>query len=538
MKKYLYIAAIASILFTSCSDFLDEYPGDSLSPSTFWKTESDAKLALIGCYNGWENEEILYRDCASDNSYSFHKHEGWQVIGNGSMGPSDTGSGYYDYITINRCNDFLQHIDDIPFKDNNLKERYKAEVRFIRAYRYFLMTLNYGDVPLSLQTYDDIESSRISRTPKAQVEEFVLKEFADVANILPEVYDASEKGHVTKGAALAMSMRFHLYLGQYDKALTNANAIENLGIYELFPTYEGLFLEANTGSSECILDVQYVENDYGNWLIAAMMPNGDGGWSSIVPLKSLVDAYETADGLTIQEAQAQGTYDPAYPFVNRDPRLKHTVLYPGQGWNGRIFDPFPRNIIREGKEVSNPDYYNGANNASKTAFSYKKYIAPADQYDDPWNTAMNIMVCRYAEVLLTIAEAKVELNKIDNDVYDNIDAVRERAGMPKVDRTKYNNQSALRELIRRERRAEFAMEGLRRADIIRWNIAKDVLNGAAQGCTVGVINVLEPDEDKRAHLTGDPIPVESRSFQLFNKYLPMDQEQLDRNPNLTQTEGY
>ncbi len=538
MNKYLYIAAISTLLFSSCADFLDEYPGDTLSPETFWKTENDAKLALVGCYNGWENEEILYRDCGSDNSYSFHKHEGWQVIGNGGLSATDTGSGYYTYTTINRCNDFLEKIDNIPFKDEKLKERYKAEVRFLRAYRYFLMTLNYGDIPLSLETYPYIESSRIARTPKAEVEAFVLKEFAEVSNILPDVYDASEKGHVTKGAALAMSMRFHLYLGQYDKALSDANSIKALQMYHLYPSYDGLFLEANKGNDECILDVQYLENNYSNWLIAAMAPNGDGGWSSIVPLKSLVDAYEMADGLTIQEAQDRGEYNPEQPFVKRDPRLKQTVLYPGQDWNGRIFDPFSPTIIREGKEVSNPDYYNGASNASKTALSYKKYIAPFDQYADPWNTAMNIMVCRYAEVLLTIAEAKIELGQIDNNMYACIDEVRLRAGMPKVDRAKYSDQSSLRELIRRERRVEFAMEGLRRADIIRWDIAKEVLNGTAYGCTIGVINGSEPDEDKRAHLNGKLLFVETRSFKPTNKYLPISQGQLDLNAELTQTEGY
>jgi hypothetical protein len=151
---------------------------------------------------------------------------------------------------------------------------------------------------------------------------------------------------------------------------------------------------------------------------------------------------------------------------------------------------------------------------------------------------MNIIVTRYAEVLLTIAEAKIELGRIDNELYTCLDMVRERAGMPKVDRTKYASKEKLRELVRRERRVEFAFEGLRRADIIRWDIAKDVLNGKAEGSWTGVVNKTEPNEDKRAQLDGEPIFIEDRQFQPFNRYLPIGQDQLDLNKNLTQTSGY
>jgi len=100
---------------------------------------------------------------------------------------------------------------------------------------------------------------------------------------------------------------------------------------------------------------------------------------------------------------------------------------------------------------------------------------------------MNLIVSRYAEVLLTIAEAKIELGRLDEEMYQSLDMVRERAGMPKVNRIKYASKEKLRELVRRERRVELSFEGLRRADIIRWDIAKNVLNGKAEGSWMGVI---------------------------------------------------
>ncbi|MNE09065.1 SusD family protein [compost metagenome] len=151
---------------------------------------------------------------------------------------------------------------------------------------------------------------------------------------------------------------------------------------------------------------------------------------------------------------------------------------------------------------------------------------------------MNLIVSRYAEVLLTIAEAKIELGRLDEEMYQSLDMVRERAGMPKVNRIKYASKDKLRELVRRERRAEFAFEGLRRADIIRWDIAKNVLNGKAEGSWMGVINADESNEDKRLIQIGEPISVETRQFQPFNRYLPISQQQIDLNKNLTQTPGY
>src|SRR5690606_28940012 len=150
-------------------------------------------------------------------------------------------------------------------------------------------------------------------------------------------------------------------------------------------------------------------------------------------------------------------------------RLRASVVYPGQVYAAQVY----RSV-----EDGSADYYNKADNASKTGYNFKKYttfldLNPSSSY---WNMGNDIYIIRYAEVLLTIAETKIELWQIDNELYEALDAVRLRAGMPAVDRVKYADQASLRTLLRNERRVEFAMEGLRRDDIIRWNIATDVLN--------------------------------------------------------------
>lgn len=112
MKNYIILIVFASLL-TGCSkSFLDRYPKDALSPSTFWKTKKDADLALTGLYNGFESpDNLLYRDCGSDNSYNNFPWEGWRPIGDGTLSPSNAGSSYFGYGTITRCNEFLKSAD-------------------------------------------------------------------------------------------------------------------------------------------------------------------------------------------------------------------------------------------------------------------------------------------------------------------------------------------------------------------------------------------------------------------------------------------
>jgi len=175
--------------------------------------------------------------------------------------------------------------------------------------------------------------------------------------------------------------------------------------------------------------------------------------------------------------------------------------------------------------------------------TWSKFVAPIEQYNnDFYDTETSYIVYRYAEVLLSIAEASNELNGPSAEVYDALDAVRSRAGMPAVNRAKYGTKETLRELIRRERTVELAGEGHRRADIVRWKdaggkmIAETVLNAPLVRIT-GTINYNEPDAYKRATVTGTE-QIEPRKFAAHNRYLPIPQSNLDTNPQLEQNPGY
>lgn len=540
MKRTLiYILAGVSLLNTSCSDFLDTIPYDSLSPSTTWQTEADAEKFLIGCYDGWADaNQILYLDCASDIGYNNFPWENWKLIGNGGMTASGNVNNMYKFDKIRRCNNFLENIDKIEFADENKKNDMIGQIRAIRAYLYFDKNWWYGGIPI-IESFESAVDAQVPRNTEEDVKKFVYEE---IDAVIPLLKDApAARGYIAKGTALAIKMRSALYYGDYERAQEAAKAIMDLNMYELDSNYSNLFMVAGQNSKEIIASVQYIENLKTLSTIGQMYNNGDGGWSSIVPTYNLVDMYEMSDGLTKEESK---NYDPVHPFAGRDPRMAMTVLFPGQDWNNSIYNSLDKQAQNaNGELVDNANNPGGAENASKTSLTWYKYLGPKSQYADMWATNACPIIFRYAEVLLTYVEAKNELNGPSAEIYGMLNQIRNRVGMPNVDQSRYNTKDKLRELIRRERSVELAGEGLRRADILRWKdengkmVAEKVLNGELKRMS-GTVNYKESDPYKRATITGTDIFIESRSFTVNNRYLPIPQDAIDKNPKLKQNAGY
>ena len=540
--KNIYLSLISGLLFTACS--LDRTPHDALSTATFPKTEADVEMMAVGCYDGYADQNYtVYNDVFTDNGYCAINNN-WAVFANGTASHANPGINWFDYSLITRCNTFLHQVNmkQIPFSDPHRLEVLKNEVRFLRAWRYYMMVTAYGDIPLITNVVPTLEDAKVPATPEADVVKFIQNELKDLTT--PGALDVTpkQKGRISLGAALALKVRLSLFYKQYDEVIDAANEIAKLNVYKLYKEgevpYAELFKEANEDNSEIILAVKKVMNDYKNQTIIEFCNVIDGGWSAFVPIQSLVDAYEMNNGLTIEEAQAKGEYDPTHPYKNRDPRFYATILYSGADWmdnkgRKRIYNTLDRNINNE----ANKDHRLDSRNASQTSYSICKYMNPLTQYTDINNTGLDMIVFRYAEILLSKAEAMIEMNQDLSGATDLIDEVRSRAGMPKVDRAKYNTQDKLRELLRRERRVEFAFEGLRRDDIIRWDIAKDVLNGPIYASNNGTVNMDSnvPQEERATIFQGEEnrIVLEIRNFK--NRYMPIPQDELDKNPNLKQT---
>ena len=509
MKKIIYIGLIATVGLASCSDdFLHRPPLNSVSEDTFWNTENDVYLAVNGMYATLPAEGLMYDDGSTD---IVHAQYPWEssatTISSGVVNTSlDAG---WSYVDKRKANYFLENVDKAEM-DEDLKERYKAEVRFIRAYSYFRMVNKFGALPLVTNSLGfNEEELNLPRTPQAQVIEFVLEELTAAAAVLPETYSggrSNELGRITKGAALALKARVHLYEKDFAQAATTAQQVMGMG-YSLFKvssedeldqaddytsfvdfgstadeqrfrlglrSYEGIFQQRNEGNSEIILDRQFIPMTQPNYLNTYLMEGGVGGWSSLTPTQNLVDAYQSF--LTGQDVSSPTREQRATRYAagdksaflaeyrNRDPRFYASVLFETAPWSA---------LTPDGGYRFN--WVDGASNMSQTGYNFRKMVDPEANRENIDNHS-NIVLLRYAEVLLTYAEAQNELSGPDASVYNAIDEIRERAGMPKIDRATYATQESLRGAIRQERMVELALEGQRYMDIRRWEIAPQVMN--------------------------------------------------------------
>lgn len=508
MKRFIYIGLFAALTLTSCKDeFLDRIPLNSVSEETFWKTENDVYLAVNGIYATLPGDGIIYEDGASDIAHAQYPWESTATSVSSGIVSTALNAGW-NYEIVRKSNYFLENVDKATM-DEALKNRYKAEVRFLRAYRYFNMASKFGGVPLITKVLGFTEEElNVPRASKDEVISFVLKELDEVANILPNSYAGgknNEKGRITKGAVLALKSRILLNEAKYAEAAAAAQEVMGLG-YQLFKTsqeseidqkddysklvdfanadeqkkfrlalrsYEGIFHQANEGNSEVILERQYIQQAQPNYLNTYLLEGGVGGWSSLTPTQELVNSYQnfkTGEAVAVpsnqERAQRYADKDKTaflQEYKNRDPRFYASILFETAPWNALTIDG--------GYKFS---WVDGASNMSKTGYNFRKMVDTKANRDNLDNHS-NVILIRYAEVLLNYAEAKNEATGPDATVYAAIDQIRERAGMPKLDRAKYASKEALRNAIRQERKVELALEGVRYLDIRRWKTAPDVM---------------------------------------------------------------
>lgn len=500
LNKYFILIAVLLILSRGCSeDKLNIQPSDQYSIETFWKTEEHAKAGLSGCYevlrSVYGGNWVYATDDATPNSWAYNENGGLGPLARGVQTTTDgTIAGWWNvnYGGIGRTNTFLDKIDGITM-DESLKSRMIGEAKFLRALYYFNLEEFFGGVPLILETPDAEKQSNLPRDTQEKVRDQILKDLDEASAVLPLTYPAADVGRATKGAALTLKARLLLYQEKWTEAAQTAQEVMDLNVYTLFPNYRELFMLQNEHNSEVIFNVEI--------LAPRFLNNFDQSTyilNTPAPLKDLVDAYLMEDGQTIENSPL---YDPAQPYENRDPRLHQTIAVIGYMFNGKI------------TELSN---------VVNTGFGLKKYTSFTDDINNPTvapSTDLNPIIMRFAEVLLTYAEAQNELNGPDASVYAALDSVRARpsVNMPDVDAGLTKDE--MRAVIRYERRIELAFEGLYYSDIRRWRTIEIVNNGPIY------------------NYNGEAIT--NRTFDKDRDYLwPIPYEQILENPQLEQNPNY
>lgn len=540
-KNSIWILLLIFI-FDSCINSLTQAPTNRFTENNYWTSPTKARLVLNTAYMQMDNSNWFFYNCAlSDNAYVDRGDAtNAKTI---SAGQASTTTPRFEnewssrYAGIKTCNIFLQNIDKVSDISDSLKKEMKAEARFIRAYQYFYLTTWFGAVPLFKKNITLKQSKVIAQTSHANVVKFIHEELESIVPDLPTNTELppSEEGQITKGAAIALDARVYLYDNNWKGVVKECQKLinnNNYGSYHLFPSYAGLFMPQNQNNSSVILEYNYVPHvrTWDNFIDFAPLSIGARD-NAMAPLQSLVNSYIMLNGKPINAPNSG--YDPNHPFKNRDPRLKATIVYNGYPWekpDGSIDTIYTKPGSAPANSNAARDEYQAGSNSSQTGYYLRKYYDPTSGVT--FQSGLNLILIRYADVLLMYAEAKNELNQMTPTVWDEtVKAIRKRAGFTEASALDFNSswtQAQLRQIIRNERRDEFAMEGLRIFDIRRWKTADQVLNGYPHGAQYGPKSI-----------DNGYIRLEKRTFNPGKDYLwPIPQKEMDLNHNLVQNPGW
>lgn len=518
ISKFMIATAFAAAA-VSC-DYLEREPLSDYVSSSFYDNEGAIKQGANGVYG------MLYLDQGNYSSIPFmilwdqYTPFGIERADNSSIGVGnvDLRTNYAAeftwatyYTAVSRCNTVLDgaapYYNELPDK----AKQYLAEITVLRAYFYSNLVALYGDIPYfeHLTTDEDVKSA--VRKPWKEVVNALLKSLDDSAPYLE--WQTKEWGRVDKSFLYGLKARLALYAGSWctegfgkngEKdaakgleyfriAADAAGKVMNESGRSLNASYSDLFTrvgQMGTGAkSEIMMQIMYSDNGAQK---THYMSLGEQcrmiGQSGRFPTQQLVDSYECNNGKRIDEAGSG--YNPKKPFLNRDPRLKYTIythhdtIIGNTGSNKmkflmELYNPQTKSFDDKGNVtmIDNKDYSGAVAQygyvQSGVGFLWKKY----NHFDDEPSATptYNIILMRYPEVLLTYAEAKIELNEIDATVYDAIDQVRARpsVNMPGIliaDPSRAGNQVKMRQIVRRERKVELAKENLHLFDMRRWRI--------------------------------------------------------------------
>ncbi len=571
MQRGIFFLAAYLLLAASCSDdFLDLEPTDQLASSQVFVDQGLANAYLnniigelpAGQYNspgpGYGNAYLLAS--ISDEARS---KSGWvpsnAVVRTGNIQPTNLGglAIWGDaYSALRKTNELLAALPDGDF-DDDFKVTTAAKLHFVRGWFYFDLVRRYGGVPIitEVQTLES-EDLLPSRDPVPAVYDFISQELTMAAEGLPDKPDAPVGG-LNRQAAIGLHARAMLYAERWAEAAALADRLvtgeDNAGLAlfgaepgspeEAAQNYRDLFLSYG-GNVETLYEITFLpperahEFDRGNWPVR--WRNDNGGQTD--PTQEVVDAFQTADGLDIDDPASGYTLED--PYSNRESRFYASIFYHGAEFSevkpsrGAPFIDMEYNAFNEGPGEKRDG------NASITGYLVRKWVDPSLGFAPEGVSRTAWQEIRFAEILLIYAEAENEANGPSEKVYEAINRVRRRAALPPL--ADGLSQDEMRQRIRHERRIELVFENHRWFDLRRWGIASEVLNATFTGIQIERDGVPTAAENGPEHVF-DPAKLTFTPFQtgqFENVYperydlLPLPLGEVEANPNLSQNPGY
>ena len=476
----------------SCTTIIEENPESIIVAETFFKTEEDIVSAANGVYNTlrhgslFRQEAYYFTHIGTDvaNVNPAERNDFAQEISKYTLNANTSRlEGVWNalYQGISRANTVIDNVGGVEGVDEAIKSRALGEVKFLRAFYYFMLTNVWGDVPLiTSQVTDVAQLDDVTRTSKEAVYNAIIQDLTDANSNLPAAYSGGDIGRATSGAASALLAKLYLFKQDWTNASTKLREVITSNEYSLMSSYEELFYSRNDNGPESIFEVQFVLIPGAAWsdtwqaynitptFGSSEVPGGadvkGGGWASVVPTQEFFDSFDASD-------------------VRRD-----VNLYTEWTDDGGVTTTFTQ------------PYINKYNDERSLPFS-----GPADG-------ELNFKILRYADVLLMLAEAINEQGGPTQEAYDAINMVRQRAGLPNLAGL---TQGSFRDAILQERAWELAYEGHRKFDLARTGKLVDIVRGTSGSNPTGAANV-----------------------QAFHGLFPIPQPIIDTSPGITQNQGY
>ena len=560
MKKIaykIYVFILLTLAFLGCKkDYLSfDYSEGPVTEENVWGSDRNARGFLNFTYRGLLERYDLgggaLMASASDEAVNSNVGSAINIINNGTWSPVNTFDDQYNslYSSLRAANIFLEKSPDSRIFPTSDIPELRGEAFFLRAMFHFELFKRYGRIVLATRSFNSTENLNL---PRNTIDEVVAQISADCDSavlLIPAIwtgagagapygdgYDPANRGRATKAVALALKSKILLYyasplnntandVNRWQAAANAAKVVIDLNKHALvskldFPKLWDYTTAATQYNKEVIFATTAVNT---NAIELNNAPVGfNNGLGRTNPTQDLVNAFEMSNGKPITDP-ASG-YTSANPYANRDPRLTQFIVL-----NGSTFKTGTLSRPVETFDGGSDNVQSNLN-STKTGYYLRKFLSEGATYNLPAGNASvrrPWVLFRYAETLLNYAEAINEATGPGPEVYNNINQVRTRSGMPVLPAGL--SQAQMRDRIRNERRIELCFEEQRFFDVRRWKLGEILFNGPVRGMKI---------TKNGATLTYAPFVVENRLFAAKNYLYPISQTELNKAPALGENPGY
>lgn len=487
MKKILVFIIATTFLLGCKKSTLDEVNPNQITSDTYWKTENDVLSSFAATYGLLKNVDggfwgvrgIELSNGRGDDFFIRNDVADLYQLSTFTNTPDNGPANNlwnYSYRAIARANQILENVGKVPGLSDQKKAAYISEAKFLRGLNYFILVINFGDVPINLKVPQSKDDYYVAKSPEADVWKQVKQDLTDAAANLPVSYSSQWTGRATKGAALAYLGKAQLYTKDWAAAETTLKQLTTSPFtYQLMPNYGDNFIVTKENNQESVFEIQLgdvggtnpwagenASESLGVTSAQEFAPAEVAGWFEISPTDKLFNEF-----------QKEKTVSKDF-----DPRMYATLIwnYPGATFYNKPFSSF---ALIFGYSSLFKKYQNYTQNGEITGAS------GASDY----TSSNNERALRYADVILMLAEA-VTMQGRPADAYAYVKLIRDRAQLATLP-SGYTADQMMAE-IRHQRMIEFARENQRFYDLKRWGLLKQEINASDK---VGKQYYVSPKHD-------------------------------------------